>query len=772
VIPQVKNAVRRAIAAGLERSGYTGEMNEEAGAAVAAALGARRRSVAVRSSVAFAGHQLVWPSVGRARLVPTEVPAPAHGQVTIEVLASCVSPGTERAQYLRLPNARPILPFSPGYSAAGRVAVVGRGVSGLTIGDLVAVPRLQHTSVATIPAANAVAVSAGVPGSEAAFVYLAVIAGYGLLCGGLEAGDDVCVIGAGPIGAAAQRLAAARGARTTTVIARSAASEAVARRGRADRFVFAGASDEIAELGASIVVDATGAPDTLALAVAAVRTGGRIVLLGSPRGVTGALRLGTIRRRGIELVGAHISSSIRRGREDGVDVVHEQSAQFLCELAGGLVTVADLTGDPIAPMDCDDFYRSLAERARPAHFAWSELADADRFRRVRVWRAPRVGGRGLSYEGNQLPPSTDLRSRVEAELADPFRHASGHLRVGLLGCGDIGLANAAAVTRAPNTELTVCFDPNGALAEDVARKFGCAAASSSDELLAHSGLDAVLIAAPHHLHAPLAIAAAEAGLHVLVEKPLANDLTSAISIAEATKRAGVECTVCFPFRLEPGVLAARLLFEAGAIGEFAGCTVMYRADKPESYWLSGYSNRASSDWRRDRASAGGGVLVMNLPHYVDLIRYVAGGIEVDAVTAMEAPGGGEIDDAMTVAVRFSNGSVGTIAGDARSRGRVPTEFMIGGSAGTIVLEPRGYVFPGRSAAGLTGARWHALPETPAQDVRAIFVSRFATAVDRGERPEVGIDDALAVQAFLEAAYVSSRSGVSVRPADLFTAGAS
>lgn len=770
MIPQVKNAVRRAISAGLERSGYTGEMNEEAGAAVAAALGARRHSVAVGSSVAFAGHQLVWPSVGRARLVPIEVPAPARDEVTIEVLASCVSPGTERAQYLRLPNARPTLPFSPGYSAAGRVAAVGRGVSELTPGDLVVVPRLHHASVATIPAAGAIAVPPGVPVTEAAFVYLAVIAGYGLVCSELEAGEGVCVIGAGPIGAAAQRLAAARGAGTTTVVARSTASEAVAHAGHADRFVFADAADEIAEIGASVVVDATGAPDALATAIAAVRTGGRVVLLGSPRGVTESLPLGTIRRKRAELVGAHISSSVRRGRLDGIDLVREQSKSFLRELADGRVVVADLAGDPVDPMDCDHFYRSLAEQARPAHFAWSELSDSDRLRRVRVWRAPRVGGRGLSSEHNQLPPSAELRRRVDAELTDPFRHASGRLRIGLLGCGDIGLANAAAVTRAPNTELAVCFDPNEALAEDIARTFGCDAASSSDELLAHPGLDAVLIAAPHHLHAPLAIAAAEAGLHVLIEKPLANDLASAISIAEAAKRAGVECTVCFPFRLEPGVLAARLLYEEGAIGEFAGCTVFYRADKPAAYWLSGYSNRASSDWRRDRASAGGGVLAMNLPHYVDLIRYVAGGVEVDAVTAMEAPGGDEIDDAMTVAVRFSNGSVGTIAGDARSRGRVPTEFMIGGTAGTIVLEPRGYVFSGRSVAGLAGARWHALPETPTQDVRAVFVSRFATAVDHGERPEVGIDDALAVQAFLEAAYESSKRGVSVRPADLLAAG--
>lgn len=769
MIPRVKRAVRRGIAAGLERSGYTGEMNEEAAAAVAASLGARRRTVASRSSVVFAGQQLVWPSVGRAGLVPIEVPAPGRGEVTIEVLAGCVSPGTERAQYLRLPNARPALPFSPGYSAAGRVAAVGRGVSEVAVGELVAVPRLHHASVATIPAASVVSVPPGVPIAEAAFVYLAVIAGYGLVCAGLEPGDDVCVVGSGPIGAAAQRLAAVRGASTTTVIGRSARSEAVARAGHADRFVFAVETEDVAGIGAAVVVDATGAPDVVALAVAAVRAGGRVVLLGSPRGTTESLPIGTIRHKRVELIGAHVSSSVRRGRELGIDLVREQSAAFLRELADGALTVGDLAGEAIDPRECDHFYRTLADGSVAAHFDWSRLPDADRFRRVPVWKRPRVGGRGLSYEQNQLEPSGDLRARVAAELTDPFRSATGQLRVGLLGCGDIGIANAVALARAPNTELVACFDPQAALAEDVARKFGCEVATSAEELVGRAGLDAAMIAAPHHLHAPLAIAAAEAGLHVLVEKPLANDLTSAVAIAEAARRADVACTVCFPFRLEPGVLAARALFAEGAIGDFAGCTVMYRADKPASYWLSGYSNRATSDWRRHRASAGGGVLAMNLPHYVDLIRHIAGGIEVDSVSAFESPGGDEVEDAMSVAVKFSNGSVGMISGDARSRGRVPTEFMIAGSAGTIVLEPRGLVFPGRSVAGLVGSRWHALPATPTADVRAVFVSRFASAVDRGEPPDVGVDDALAVQAFLEAAYESSRRRESVRPADLLAA---
>ena len=767
MIDRAKHATRARLAAGLAKAGYSDAMVAEAELAARSALSARRRPASIRRATVFAGRAVVWPASGRAQLVPIEAPYPERGELAVELEATCISPGTERAHYLRLPNARPELPFVPGYSGAGRVLAVGAGVETFVVGDLVALPRVRHASVATVSAAAAYRVPPGIQAAEASFAYLAVIAGYGVSCGALTMGESVCVMGLGPIGAAAQRLARMRGAGSTTVVAATRRRETTAVAGGADRFLTVAAdAAEIGRLDVPLVIDATGDPDAVALAVAAAAPGGRVVLLGSSRGTPAALSVAEVRRKRLTLVGAHVSTIIKRGGTMNTDLVRDGAEAFLAGLRDGLISVVDLVGDPVDPRDADDFYRHLASSERSvAHFDWSALPTDDRARNQRIWSRPTVRARGLTYGRAPLPPTAELAAHVTRELADPFRGSSGRLRIGLFGCGDIGIANAAAIGRAPNAELVASFDPDANLARDISARFGGRVARSPEAIFDHADVDAVFLAVPHHLHAPLAIAAAEAGLHVLVEKPLANNLASAVAIAEATRRAGVTLTTCLPFRYEPAVVAAHHLFRSGAVGQFAGATVSYRADKPASYWVSGYSNRSSSDWRRSRTQSGGGVLAMNLPHYIDLIRYI-GGVNIESVTAVEAPGGDEIEDAIAVAVTYCNGCVGAVTGDAAVRGGLPTEFHLKGSEGYVTLEPTAMVYAGHTVTGLTGARWHALPVTPTVDVRAIFVSRFATALDQGDPPDVGVEDSLAVQAFMEAAYRSSRTGERVRPADL------
>jgi hypothetical protein len=111
-----------------------------------------RVEAARRRTGLLGGWAVVWTESGKAELVPVEVPKPAPGEITVEVLSSIVSAGTERAQYLRLPNAQISYPHRPGYSAAGRVVAVGAGVAGLREGDLVAARGASHASVATLPA--------------------------------------------------------------------------------------------------------------------------------------------------------------------------------------------------------------------------------------------------------------------------------------------------------------------------------------------------------------------------------------------------------------------------------------------------------------------------------------------------------------------------------------------------------------------------------------------------------------------------------------------
>jgi D-arabinose 1-dehydrogenase-like Zn-dependent alcohol dehydrogenase len=356
---------------------------------------------------------------------------------------------------------------------------------------------------------------------------------------------------------------------------------------------------EIAALAAPVVIEATGDPEALSLAVAVAAPGGRVVLLGSPRGVTADAPLSVVRTKRLRVVGAHIDTLGHESRLTGVDMYEREARAFLDLVASRGVSVDDLVEVVIDPREADAFYRRLP-RARDtvgARFDWTLLPAKARVDEARFFRLPDLAGRGTDLQRRPLLPSGRRRRMSLFDQTDPFVGASGRLRVGLLGCGDIALQNAAAIQTAPNVELVACYDPVRGLAEDVGQTFCAEMAPSSAELLERGDVDAVLVSVPHHLHGPLGAEAAAAGKHVIVEKPLANSLRAAIELAEATDRAGVVLSVCFPQRYQPNVVVARRLVADGALGEFGGLVLSFFMDKPSSYWTGGFSGRAQSNWR-------------------------------------------------------------------------------------------------------------------------------------------------------------------------------
>jgi 2-desacetyl-2-hydroxyethyl bacteriochlorophyllide A dehydrogenase len=723
-----------------------------------------------RRSRLLSGHAVVWPAPGLAELVQVEVPRAGDGEVTVEVLTSAVSTGTERAQYLGLPNTTVRFPHRPGYSAAGRVLATGRDVSSVKPRDLVAVRNVPHMSVVTAPAKLVHSVPAGVGDEAAALVQLGVICGQGVRHAEIDKDEPVCVIGAGLIGLLSQRLTKAAGAGHATVIARSLAKERIAKAGGARFLVTDADAKEIAALAAPVVIEATGDPEALSLAVEAASPGGRVVLLGSPRGLTADVPLSVIRAKRLRIIGAHIDTLGHESRLTGIDMFEREARAFLDLVASGRVSVTDLVDAVIDPREVDAFYRRLA-RGRDivgARFDWTLLPAEDRVDEGRFMRLPDLAGRGTDLQRRRLPPGGRRRVVSLFDQTDPFVGASGRLRIGLLGCGDIAVQNAAAIQRAPNAELVACYDPARGLAEDVGRTYGAEATSTSDALLEREDVDAVLLSVPHHLHSPLGAEAAAAGKHVIVEKPLANNLRAAMELVEATERAGVVLSVCFPRRYRPNVVVARRLIADGALGRFAGLLFNFFMDKPSSYWVGGFSGRAHSSWRGSREQAGGGVLIMNLSHHIDVVRHLTG-MEADAVachTQIEEPSV-EVEDAVSLSVHYANGALGSLFATAALRGSESrAELRLWGPDGHIAVEPDPLVYTLRALNGLRTNRWQTFGRLPAANIRAIFFSRLATALDRGEPPDITANDGLAVQAFIEAAYRSSESGQSVSPAAL------
>jgi 2-desacetyl-2-hydroxyethyl bacteriochlorophyllide A dehydrogenase len=688
------------------------------------------------------GLAVVVTRPARAELRAVDVPAAGPDEVTVEVLASAISPGTERAQWLRLPNARPPLPFAPGYCGAGRVLRVGAGVAGVTPGDLVAVLRARHASVVTVPAPWAVSVPPAVRVEDAALAYLAVIAGYGVRRAGAIAGEPVCVVGAGPVGALAHRLVMLEAPGPVTVVASSRRREAEAMRGGAARFLTA--AERTSDIEAGAVIEATGDPAALETAVAAARPGATVVLLGSPRGPTSIDSLAAAQRKGLRVVGAHVSALATEARRDSTDPFGEIARRFLDELAAGHMNADDLAGEGVDPREIGLAYRRLGRgELTAAHLDWSRLPRAERVRSRRLLSPPR------------------LRPR-DASLAAPARangRATGApLRFAVLGCGDIGLTNARAIAAADGAELAVAFDVVPELAAPVAQECGGVVAGSPAEALDPARVDAVFISTPHDLHVPLAVMAAEAGLHVVVEKPLATDLPAAEEAVAAAAAAGVELSTCFSFRYDAAVSLGRDLVEAGALGALRGATVLFHADKPQAYWLGGFSGRAASDWRTSRDRAGGGVLIMNLTHYVDLLRYIAGAEAESVVGWARTDEGAEVEDAVALSVAFRGGAIGTFSASASTRGTPEGRFEIWGDTGTLRMAPEPAIYTERAVDGVTAGEWCRLAPGTHEDERRVFVERFAQAIRDGRSPDVTPGDALAVQAFVDAAYRAVESG--------------
>lgn len=687
---------------------------------------------------------------GRAELRPFDLVMAGPGELTVELLASAVSAGTERAQWLRLPNARPPLPFAPGYAGAGRVLAVGAGVTGFHAGELVAVLRARHASVVTVPAEWTLPVPAGVSAPDAALTYLAVIAGYGVRRADAIYGEPVCIIGAGPIGALAHRLCMLERPGPVTVVAASRRREAAVM--GAGAACFQTAAEGTSAIQAAAVIEATGDPEALHAAVAAARPGGTVVLLGSPRGMTRDVPLAEIQARRLRVVGAHVSALATQARSTSTDPFAELAGTFLDALAGGRLDVGDLAGEAIDPREIGLAYRRLGRgELDTAHLDWTRLERSERIRSRRPASIPHVVPRAAA-----LPPAPAPAQASASAAGRPA--ADGPLRFAVVGCGDIGFTNARAVAAADGAHLAIAYDVLPALAEAVAGRFGAVAVSSLEEALDPARADAVFISAPHDLHVSLVSRAARAGLHVVVEKPLATDLVGGEEAVAAAAAGGIVLSVCFSFRYDAGVQLARGLVEAGALGTVQGATVVFHADKPASYWRGGFSGRAASDWRSSRARAGGGVLMMNLTHYVDLLRYVAGADVAWISGGARTDPGAEVEDAVALSLGFHGGATGTMAGSASTRGAPECRFEIWGDAGTLRLTPDPAIYTERALDGVPPGRWCRLAPGVVEDDRRIFVERFAQAVRDGRLPDVTADDALAVQAFVDAAYRAIETG--------------
>ena len=189
------------------------------------------------------------------------------------------------------------------------------------------------------------------------------------------------------------------------------------------------------------------------------------------------------------------------------------------------------------------------------------------------------------------------------------------MKVAVIGCGLIGKRRAQTATDHPLSELAIVVDINAAAAEAVAAQYGCESATDWKAAIARLDIDIVAVATHNGLLAEIAIAALQAGKHVLIEKPMGRNLAEALKIAEAAKAADRILKIGFNHRYHPALAKAYDLFQAGAIGDIINIRARYgHGGRP------GYEN----EWRGNPELAGGGELTDQGVHIADLIHWFAG----------------------------------------------------------------------------------------------------------------------------------------------------
>lgn len=252
------------------------------------------------------------------------------------------------------------------------------------------------------------------------------------------------------------------------------------------------------------------------------------------------------------------------------------------------------------------------------------------------------------------------------------------LRTAIIGCGKVGHTHATALAALEESDFVAVCDQDLARSRAFAEKYGVRAYSDVPQMIQETGVQAVVVATPHPVHATPAITALELGTHVIVEKPLAASLKDCDAMLAAASKAGVKLGVISQRRLYAPVQRVRAAIDAGKIGKPALGTAVILGWRDEPYYRS-------DPWRGKWCEEGGGVMVNQAPHQLDLLHWFMGPVEElfgywDNLNHPYI----EVEDTAIAVLRFKNGGLGSIILSNSQKPGIHGKVQVHGTSGASV----------------------------------------------------------------------------------------
>lgn len=360
------------------------------------------------------------------------------------------------------------------------------------------------------------------------------------------------------------------------------------------------------------------------------------------------------------------------------------------------------------------------------------------------------------------------------------------IRVAIVGCGVIGRHHAVVLANHPRFEVTALVDTSPAAAEDVAELLvsGHAAprptvSTRLDEVLTRDDVDLVAVCTPSGTHIDIATEAVMAGLHTVLEKPLDVDVAKGRRFAELAEDAaarGIRVAVISQHRFDPASIAVQRAVADGRFGRITSAVASVAWWRSQEYYDGG-------DWRGTWALDGGGAVMNQGVHTVDLLRWFLGRpVDVQAHTGLLAHERLEVEDTAVAILRFDSGALAVVHATTAAYPGLTVRIQVHGSLGSAIIDnDRLEYFHAVDAAGggisadgaggvaggdVTGNTAEAevgFVETTAapcrDDVFVLAHSRqyddIAHSIDTGAAPGVSVHGALLSLAVVRALYLSS-----------------
>jgi UDP-N-acetyl-2-amino-2-deoxyglucuronate dehydrogenase len=335
--------------------------------------------------------------------------------------------------------------------------------------------------------------------------------------------------------------------------------------------------------------------------------------------------------------------------------------------------------------------------------------------------------------------------------------------IGLIGGGNISETHALAARAIPGVEIAAIFGTNAEKVGRLCREYGGKAYLNLDEFLAHRPMELVAIGSPSGLHAEQGIAAARQGLHVLMEKPIDIAVERADALIAETRKAGVQLGVFFQDRCKPDILSVKNAVDAGVLGKPILADARVKWYRPPEYY-------ANSRWRGTWELDGGGALINQAVHTLDLMLWIFGEVNAIQATCKTVLHAMEVEDTLIAMLEFANGAQGVLQAATSVFPGYPRRLELTGSEGTLIIEHDRLLAadlknPSRDLLKRSEADKNPSSSSPiVSDARGhqAVLEDFLRAIRTNSKPRCDGQEGRLSLALVEAIYEACRTGQRVR----------